>query len=66
MDFTFSRLGIPFSFGVELRDLGEFGTRLPADQILPTAEEALEAVKVGPWGGEGGERGEGHTRTKKM
>ena len=30
---------IKYSYGVELRDKGDFGFLLPADQILPTAEE---------------------------
>lgn len=33
-----------WSFGVELRDTGEFGFLLPADQIIPTCEENLQAI----------------------
>lgn len=32
-------LDIPYSFGMELRDTGEYGFLLPPEQILPTAEE---------------------------
>ncbi len=46
MDYTYEQLGIRFSFGVELRDEGQYGTRVPADQIIPNAQESLEAVKV--------------------
>ena len=46
VDYTYIKLGIEYSFGIELRDLGDFGTRLPADQIIPNAEESLEAIKV--------------------
>jgi len=33
-----------FPFTIELRDAGEFGFELPADQILPTCEENLPAI----------------------
>ena len=46
MDYTYTNLGIEYSFGIELRDQGEYGTRLPEDQIIPNAQESLEAVKV--------------------
>lgn len=35
--------GIPLSYTFELRDQVEFGFILPADQIVPNAEELLEA-----------------------
>lgn len=38
--------GIKYSYGVELRDKGEFGFLLPEDQIIPTAEENLAGIKV--------------------
>ncbi|XP_042368851.1 carboxypeptidase O isoform X2 [Plectropomus leopardus] len=36
--------GIPFSFTFELRDKGEFGFKLPEDQIQPTCEEAYSGA----------------------
>jgi hypothetical protein len=33
--------GIKYSQALELRDTGEFGFILPADQIIPTGEETL-------------------------
>lgn len=44
VDFTYRQLGIPFSFGVELRDNGRYGTLLPPDQILPNCEESWAGV----------------------
>ena len=32
-------LGIPYSYGMELRDTGLYGFLLPPDQIIPTGEE---------------------------
>jgi hypothetical protein len=32
------------SFTVELRDTGEYGFELPAEQIVPTGEEALAGL----------------------
>ena len=46
MDYTFIKLGIKYSFGVELRDSGVFGTLLPPDQIIPNSEESFAALKV--------------------
>ncbi|XP_053333201.1 carboxypeptidase O [Clarias gariepinus] len=41
----FARLiGIPFSFTFELRDKGEYGFKLPEDQIQPTCEEAYQGA----------------------
>jgi len=39
LDWTLGVAGIPYSFGMELRDTGEHGFLLPADQIIPTGEE---------------------------
>lgn len=36
--------GIPFSFTFELRDKGEFGFKLPENQIQPTCEEAYSGA----------------------
>lgn len=38
--------GIPCAFSVELRDLGEYGFLLPADQIKPVAEEMAAAYAI--------------------
>ena len=43
VDWAFGNSGI-LSFTIELRDLGQFGFLLPADQILPTVEENFEAA----------------------
>ena len=45
-DWTYVKLGIKLSFGVELRDTGTFGFLLPENQIIPTAEENFAAMKV--------------------
>jgi len=38
--------GVKYSYTVELRDTGLYGFQLPASQILPTARETWEGVKV--------------------
>lgn len=38
--------GIKYSYTIELRDRGFFGFVLPAQYIIPTAREALAAVKT--------------------
>jgi len=43
VDWAFGDRGI-LSFTIELRDLGQFGFLLPANQILPTVEENFEAA----------------------
>ena len=40
LDWTLGELGIPYSYGMELRDTGVYGFLLPPDQIIPTGEEA--------------------------
>jgi murein tripeptide amidase MpaA len=44
-DWVFGALGVP-SWTIELRDTGQFGFVLPADQIIPTATENFAAVLV--------------------
>ncbi|XP_067994438.1 carboxypeptidase O [Melanerpes formicivorus] len=39
-------IGIPFSYTFELRDKGTYGFLLPSDQIQPTCEETMLAVKT--------------------
>ena len=37
-------LGVPYSYGVELRDRGRRGFVLPASEIIPSGEETLAGV----------------------
>ena len=39
LDWTLGELGIPYSYGMELRDTGAYGFLLPPQQIIPTGEE---------------------------
>jgi len=41
LDWTLGELGIPYSYGMELRDTGAYGFLLPPEQIIPTGEEAF-------------------------
>ncbi|XP_069112245.1 carboxypeptidase B-like [Argopecten irradians] len=43
-DWTYGKLDIVYSYGVELRDKGLHGFLLPADQIIPSGEETMQAV----------------------
>ncbi|NXH52084.1 CBPA1 Carboxypeptidase, partial [Rhabdornis inornatus] len=45
VDWTYNQ-GIKYSFTFELRDTGRYGFLLPAQQIVPTAEETWLALKV--------------------
>ncbi|UJR24440.1 hypothetical protein I4U23_005816 [Adineta vaga] len=40
-DWTYGKVNITFSYGVELRDTGKYGFLLPEDQIIPTGQETL-------------------------
>ncbi|XP_076649854.1 uncharacterized protein LOC143357326 [Halictus rubicundus] len=44
MDWVRGTYKIPVTFTYELRDTGRYGFILPADQILPTAEETLDSL----------------------
>ncbi|XP_069700905.1 zinc carboxypeptidase-like [Periplaneta americana] len=44
MDWAASSAGVQFPFEWELRDTGHYGFLLPADQIVPTAQETLDSV----------------------
>lgn len=46
MDWVKGTFDTPIAFTYELRDRGEHGFLLPAEQILPTAEETLVSVLV--------------------
>ena len=39
MSWALGEAGIPYSYGMELRDTGRYGFLLPPEQIIPTAEE---------------------------
>lgn len=43
-DWTYGKLNIEYSYGVELRDTGKYGFLLPANQIIPTGRETLDAM----------------------
>ncbi len=40
LDWAKGTAGIPYSYGMELRDTGAYGFLLPPDQIIPTGEES--------------------------
>jgi len=44
-DWGYTEAGIVFSYGIELRDTGEYGFLLPADQIVPQGEEIWASLK---------------------
>jgi murein tripeptide amidase MpaA len=44
MDWSYD-LGVPYSYSIELRDTGQYGFELPANQIIPTQEEIYAAVE---------------------
>lgn len=43
-DYTYGQCGVKYSYGVELRDTGEYGFLLPPDQIVPSGQEIFSAV----------------------
>lgn len=45
-DYTYATAKILYSYGVELRDTGQYGFLLPPNQIVPSGRETYEAVKV--------------------
>ncbi|XP_064115651.1 carboxypeptidase B-like [Macrobrachium nipponense] len=45
-DFAYAVAGIPFSYSLELRDLGQYGFILPKEQILPTGIETYEGIRA--------------------
>ncbi|MCL4155385.1 UNVERIFIED_CONTAM: hypothetical protein GTU68_007932, partial [Idotea baltica] len=46
IDWTYDDQGIVYSYGLELRDTGEYGFVLPPEQIEPTATESWEGIKA--------------------
>ncbi|XP_069763802.1 carboxypeptidase A1-like [Narcine bancroftii] len=45
IDWTYNQ-GIKYSFAFELRDTGRYGFMLPSREIIPTAQETWEAMKI--------------------
>ena len=45
-DWARGSAGIKYTYTIELRDKGYYGFILPAQYIIPTAREALAAVKT--------------------
>ncbi|CAM9425525.1 unnamed protein product [Ectocarpus fasciculatus] len=43
-DYVYGVCGVKYSYGVELRDTGEYGFMLPPDQIVPSGEEIWAAI----------------------
>ncbi|CAF3973238.1 unnamed protein product [Adineta steineri] len=43
-DWTYGTANVTFSYGVELRDTGEYGFLLPENQIIPTGQETLAGL----------------------
>jgi murein tripeptide amidase MpaA len=48
-DYTYGAANVVYSYGVELRDLGQYGFLLPPAQIVPSGEETYAAFKVFAW-----------------
>ncbi|KDR22871.1 Zinc carboxypeptidase A 1 [Zootermopsis nevadensis] len=44
MDWAKSKLNVPYTFEWELRDEGQYGFLLPAEQIIPTALETFDSI----------------------
>lgn len=44
MDWVKGEFNVPIAYTYELRDKGEYGFLLPADQIIANAEETLVSV----------------------
>jgi len=43
IDYTYEKLGVVYSYALELRDTGRYGFVLPANQIQPSGEETSDA-----------------------
>jgi len=45
-DWTYEFANVLYSYGVELRDTGQYGFLLPASQIVPSGQETYAALKT--------------------
>jgi extracellular matrix protein 14 len=45
LDYFYHELKIKYSFQIKLRDTGSWGFLLPSDNIIPTGEEIVDAVR---------------------
>lgn len=43
-DYTYGVCGIKYSYGVELRDTGEYGFLLPPEEIIPSGQETFAGI----------------------
>ncbi|CAF0833065.1 unnamed protein product [Rotaria sordida] len=46
IDWTYGIANVTFSYGVELRDTGEYGFLLPENQIIPSGEETMAGLEA--------------------
>ena len=44
IDWVYAKLGVRYSYGLELRDTGRYGFLLPTRYIIPTARETTAAI----------------------